>query len=228
MKKFIYKITNNLNGKIYIGQTSNPTRRFQEHQARGYNSIREGNKILYKAFDKYGIGNFTFEIIEEVENYNEREKYWIQYYNSQIPNGYNMTPGGDEPPIFHGENHHLCTHSQETVRLIKNMLRDTKIALKDIAKATNYDTTSINRINLGQAWFDENEVYPIRKDGTTQSKEERCLKIINDLLNTKMTQKEIAQKYGVSRTTVTALNRGQNFKQPNLNYPLRKGRITSQ
>ena len=51
--------------------------------------------------------------------------------------------------------------------------------------------------------------------------------IIDDLLHTSMTQKEIADKYGVSRTTVTALNRGQNFKQPNLIYPLRKGRVTS-
>lgn len=225
MKKFIYKITNKLNGKIYIGQTNNPTRRFQEHRARGYG--QEGEKILYKAFDKYGISNFSFEIIEEVENYNEREKYWIKFYNCINPNGYNMSEGGENPPVFHGEKHPLCSHSEDTVMLVKKMLKETKISSSDIAKTTGYNTSSINRINLGELWFDKNEIYPLRKDGTSQGKEERCLAIIGDLLHTKMTQKEIAYKYGVSRTTVTALNRGQNFKQPNLDYPLRKGRVTS-
>lgn len=225
MTKFIYKITNRLNGKIYIGQTTNPTRRFQEHRGKGYGQDNE--KILYKAFNKYGINNFSFEIIEEVENYNEREKYWIEFYDCITPKGYNMTEGGENPPTFHGEEHPLCTHSEEIVEVVKRMLKTTKISPKEIAKATGYNTSSVNRINLGELWFDENEVYPLRKSGTTQGKEERCLSIINDLLYTNMTQKEIASKYGVSRTTVTALNRGQNFRQTNLNYPLRKGRITS-
>lgn len=225
MTKFIYKITNKINGKVYIGQTNNPTRRFQEHKAKGYG--QEEEKILYKAFDKYGIANFSFEIIEEVENYNEREKYWIQFYNSMTPNGYNMSEGGEEPPVFHGEEHPLCTHSQYTISLIKKMLKETKISPKEIGKITNYDTSSINRINLGELWFDLNEVYPLRKEGTLQGKEERCMAIIDDLLHTSMTQKEIANKYGVGRTTVTALNRGQNFRQPNLTYPLRKERVTS-
>ena len=46
--------------------------------------------------------------------------------------------------------------------------------------------------------------------------------IIDDLLNTNLTQKEIALKYNVGRTTITAINNGQNFKDNNLNYPLRK------
>lgn len=225
MTKFIYKITNKLNGKIYIGQTTNPTRRFQEHRARGYGNEEE--KILYKAFDKYGISNFSFEIIEEVENYNEREKYWIKFYNCISPNGYNMSEGGENPPVFYGKNHPLCSHSEEIVSLVKKMLKETKITSSEIAKVTGYNTSSINRINLGELWFDKNEIYPLRKNGTAQGKEERCLAIIEDLLHTTLTQKEIASKYGVSRTTVTALNRGQNFKQSNLNYPLRKGRITS-
>lgn len=102
MKKFIYKITNRLNGKIYIGQTTNPTRRFQEHRACGYG--QETEKILYKAFSKYGIGNFSFEVIEETEDYNEREKYWIKYYNCLVPNGYNMNEGGKILQFFMEKN----------------------------------------------------------------------------------------------------------------------------
>ena len=50
---------------------------------------------LYKAFRKYGVENFTFEEIEEVENdlLDEREKYWISFYDSYY-NGYNSTIGG--------------------------------------------------------------------------------------------------------------------------------------
>jgi len=80
MLKSIYKITNTLNNKCYIGQTDDVKRRFTEHKALGYG--RE-NSILYRAIKKYGLENFTFEVIEEnIENYNEREKYWIAYYDS--------------------------------------------------------------------------------------------------------------------------------------------------
>ena len=218
--KFIYKITNNLNGKVYIGQTNNPKRRFQEHKMMGYES--NSNKVLYQAFQKYGLENFSFEIIEQVSNYNEREKYWIQYYNCLVPNGYNMTEGGDEPPIKKGENSHYCTHSEQEVFFIKKILKDTNVPLKDIGKTFNYDTTSINKINLGKMWFDEKENYPLRKNNTINSKKDRALNIINDLLNSNMTQKQIAEKYQVGRTTVTAINNGQNFKQSYLDYPLRK------
>ena len=55
------------------------------------------NKILYKAFEKYGLDNFSFEIIEEnIENYNEREEYWINYFNTLSPHGYNLGNGSNK------------------------------------------------------------------------------------------------------------------------------------
>lgn len=219
MKKFIYKIENLINHKVYIGQTNNPTRRFQEHKAKGYE--KDSHKILYYAFDKYGINNFSFEVIEETENFNEREKFWIAYYDS-FENGYNMTLGGDNPPILKGENHPATTHSIEIVKLVKKLLEETKLSPAQIAKITNYNTSSINRINLGQLWYDENQEYPIRKNITKINKVERANQIKYDLLNSSLTQKEIANKYGVGRTTITAINNGQNFYDKNLNYPLRK------
>lgn len=74
---YIYKITNNINGKVYIGQTIKTVeKRFRQH-------INNSNKpyfsqiILYKAMNKYGIENFSVEKIEEIDNslLNEREKY---------------------------------------------------------------------------------------------------------------------------------------------------------
>lgn len=70
-------------------------KRFEEHKSQ-YNSMQNYNKTLYKAFRKYGLNNFSFEIIEEtsLENMFNREKYWINFYNS-YKEGYNETLGGE-------------------------------------------------------------------------------------------------------------------------------------
>lgn len=91
----IYKIQNLINGKIYIGQSVHIQARFNQHK----NEAKNGNtRPLYNAIRKYGIENFSFEIIEECskEMLNEREIYWIKKYDS-FHNGYNLTPGGNEP-----------------------------------------------------------------------------------------------------------------------------------
>lgn len=227
MEKYIYKITNKINGKSYIGQTTDYIRRFQEHKAMGYG--RENNKLLYSAFKKYGIENFEFEVIEnKTSNYNEKEKYWIQYYHTWVnePNGlgygYNMTPGGDEPPLHIKEDSPFVSHTEQQVNEIKNLLINSKIEYQKIAEKYNYNISSIKRINSGKLWRDENLTYPLRKERSRKYQEERAKNIIQELLTTKLTQKEIAKKYGCARTTVTAINQGVNFAQPNLIYPLRK------
>ena len=92
---YIYKIQNLINNHVYIGQTvKNYHKRFLQHKA-NYDKPYFSQLTLYKAFKKYGLENFSFEPIEEVENekLDEKEKYWINYYDS-YKNGYNMTLGG--------------------------------------------------------------------------------------------------------------------------------------
>lgn len=85
----IYKITNLINKKVYIGQSINIEQRWAKHR----NSTDDF--AIHKAFRKYGIENFDFEILEKCsqEQLDEKEKYWIEYYDS-LNNGYNMIPGG--------------------------------------------------------------------------------------------------------------------------------------
>lgn len=85
----IYKITNLINGKSYIGQSINIKRRWQEHKN------MYGTNPIYKDMQKYGLENFFFETIEECseKDLDKREIYWIKYYNT-FNNGYNRTLGG--------------------------------------------------------------------------------------------------------------------------------------
>lgn len=91
----IYKITNDINNKIYIGKTClTIEERFKQHLKDAKSNYK--NRPLYDAILKYGKEHFKIELIEEcnlsVEN--EREKYWIEFYNS-YKNGYNATKGGE-------------------------------------------------------------------------------------------------------------------------------------
>lgn len=83
----IYKFTNKINGKSYIGQSTDIFQRKREHEHRAltnYPSNKEYNKIFYKAIRKYGLDNFSFEILEicDKAQLNEKEKYYITLYNS--------------------------------------------------------------------------------------------------------------------------------------------------
>ena len=86
--RVIYKITNNINGKIYIGKDSRNRKNY-------YGS----GTAIKNAINKYGIDNFSKEIIDfsnSLDSLNERECYWIDFYKSYYPEiGYNRSRGGD-------------------------------------------------------------------------------------------------------------------------------------
>ena len=75
----IYKITNKINGHMYIGLSTNIEKRFQDHRNKAINSFKkeDKDKVLYKAMRKYGVDNFNYEIIKEcsVDLLKEREIY---------------------------------------------------------------------------------------------------------------------------------------------------------
>lgn len=111
----IYRITNKINGKSYIGQSVNIEERFKHHKK--YRRKDEDGKLLYRSINKYGIENFSFEIIDicKKEELDEKEIYYIKKYES-FKNGYNMTKGGES----------LCGYTfskksiQKRVKSVKN------------------------------------------------------------------------------------------------------------
>ena len=91
---FIYKITNTDTNTIYVGKTNlTINERFDRHVKNSKNS----ETYLYNAMRKYGIDKFIIEILEECTDdiLNDREIFWIDQLNTFVPNGYNMTKGGD-------------------------------------------------------------------------------------------------------------------------------------
>lgn len=94
----IYSYTNLINGKKYIGQTINPEERYKAHYSNAFNSNHsEYNSVFHKAVRKYGWNNFKYEILlttDDINILNTLEQYYIQYYNTKTPNGYNVLEGG--------------------------------------------------------------------------------------------------------------------------------------
>ena len=132
---YIYKITNTLNNKVYIGQTIKTVqKRFTQHKN---NSNKEyfSQIVLYKAFNKYGIENFICEEIEEVPNdkLDEREKYWIEYYDSYF-NGYNSTLGGRTTQLYNWDTDDII----EKYMILKSA--------RAVAKEIGCDHSTIDRI----------------------------------------------------------------------------------
>lgn len=87
----IYKITNKINNKSYIGQSIHVEERWKEHIEKNNNK-----SLIHLAIIKYGVENFSFEILEQCsqQELNDREIYWIDKYDT-YQNGYNLTLGGE-------------------------------------------------------------------------------------------------------------------------------------
>ena len=191
---YIYKITNILNQKIYIGKTEqlNPQKRWNEHQADAKNPNRN-HRALYKAINKYGVENFNFEVIEETDSPEEKEIYYIQYYNT-YHNGYNETLGGDGAKYLELPEQDICKyylerkslkstaehfgHDKETIKkiLYKNNIQI--IASKDLIKEKNSKAVA----KIDKKTDKILEIYPSVSEAERQN---NCHSHIKDVCNGK-------------------------------------------
>ena len=165
----IYKITNQKNGKVYIGQSIDIERRIRIHKYAGFDSARhEYNYPLYRSIRKYGIENFIFEIIEQCkkDELGKKEQYWIDFYDSINPDkGYNQMGGTEQFG-------HFMKLNQEKLKEIKDLIKNSPLQLKEIAEKYQISLTTIKDINQGHTWYDEKEQYPLR---ITKNKKHYCV-----------------------------------------------------
>ena len=130
----IYKITNLINGKSYVGQTVQPLKeRIAQH--RYHDELYVDHEIR-----KYGWKNFTVEILEECtshEQLNEREIFWIARLNTKHPGGYNMTDGGAG---FNGRK-----HTPESIALMSEIAKEVWAGRSSEERATIAKKREANR-----------------------------------------------------------------------------------
>lgn len=209
----IYVITNNINGKKYVGLSKNCLKRWSDHYSNSYHSKRKDDldKALYRAMRKYGRDNFSFQVIEECDEDKlpEREIYWIAKLDT-YKNGYNETPGGDIPgekSIHKGEEHGRAKLKEEEVKQCRQWYKEGKRS-KDVWEEHFKDRMSyegFQRMWHGQTWkhvmpevFESNP-HPRRKYS------EELIAQIKEMYNVKkMTCAEIYHFFNeqISRTTI--------------------------
>lgn len=160
---YIYKITNDINDKVYIGKTQNTIeQRWKEH-CNDRKTRRCEKRPLYNAMNKYGIEHFYIEQIEEcpIQELSIKEIYWIGYYDSYI-NGYNATLGGDGSSYI---NYNLIwtlwNNSDKTITEIAKELNCCVDTVSNFLHSQNITNTDIkkrmaSRSSKGISAYDKN------------------------------------------------------------------------
>ena len=123
---WVYKISNDINDKLYIGQSKYPVKhRFQRHKQ----ECKNLDTHFARALKKYGFEHFKIEVVEEgiedPELLTQREMYWIHYYDS-IKNGYNETDSG-----FRSGGNTYKSKTSEEMQIIKDKLKQSKLGGKN-------------------------------------------------------------------------------------------------
>ena len=129
----IYIYRNKINAKAYIGKCHTDVHRRHAEHIKGY-----GSRLLKRAFDKYGIENFTFEILYDGvfdELLDDYEIQAIAKYDTVSPRGYNLTFGGDGG-VPSDETRQKMSESQKS-RTPYTHSEETKRKLSDINKGEN-------------------------------------------------------------------------------------------
>ena len=226
----IYLIKNTINDKVYIGQAQDIESRWKEHR-RKYTLPKNENIILYKAFKKYGIENFTFEVIEEcaIEELNERETFYIEFYNAYAfqdnSSGYNMTKeGGSCRGCVHTEKQNKrhskimkgrtpinkgVPMSEEQKRRIseanKNKTRseEFKVKVSEVNKGKTVSDETRSKIRDFQKNFRQTEEGSTKGGKNPKAKKVVCEGVVYDCI------KDCAEAYGVTYGSMKAWLQGK-------------------
>lgn len=184
----IYKITNLINNKVYIGQSRHIFHRWSEHKLAAKDILN--NCPLYLAIRKYGITNFKFEIIEECEpdQLNDREAYYMYTYNSFCPLGYNV-----RIPTENG----IYVQVPDYIFAIIEDLKKDDLGREEISNKYGISLSQVDKINYGTAWHLQNQLYPVRKYYNDWDKTQ-----VIPLLQQGYKTREIADQLNTSKSSV--------------------------
>lgn len=141
---YVYKITNLINNKKYIGITNNIEKRWGNEKSYPSNPLKR--QVIQEAIHKYGKENFSFEILHRnlsVEQAIKLEEQYIKDFNSLVPNGYNVDCGGKYHPNFKtkkgAENSNACLTEQEAQYILDNRNLPACLLYEDFNEKISYE-----------------------------------------------------------------------------------------
>lgn len=233
---YIYKITNKLNNKVYIGKSSTQVKdRWQTHLSiakAGKNKYPRLFFAIHYAISRYGENNFVFEIIKycasEAEAFLE-EQLKIKEFKINGIKLYNLTNGGDGPTgakrskiskkkmsLAHQKPGYKTARQKlniEQVIQIKLMLTDNKIKMKEIADMFSVNLQAISQINRSKtwSWVLVPSFTPAKRIPNRKLSEQQVLEIKTKLVE-KISYRKIADAYGVSVATIQNIANNKIFK----------------
>lgn len=224
MKNIIYayrKLSNN--EIVYVGQTVDlQKRRLQHEKYDPHNpSQKEYHYPLSRGIRKYGLEEYQCEVLEEVdliENLDEKEKYWIAYFNTyEDPMKYNLTPGGSP------KEYTFTWFSEKTIDWAIQLIKNTQLPFQEISNITGISVVMLSEINHGHRRKKDKETYPLRELTKGKKLTQKALSEIKTLLETSdLPMTQIAAQYGVCVATIRAINQGKRQFHEEWQYPLRK------
>ena len=220
----IYCYTNKINGKKYVGQTINPEQRYNAHKSNYQNrNHTEYNSLIHKACRKYGFNNFTYEVlvkgIDDINVLNELEIYYIKKFNCQTPNGYNVEAGGKncaKPKTLEHRKKEIWGQAkltEEEVIELRKAYRDkkspTEIYNKKYKNRLHYN--SFLNIWVGKRYgLIMPEVF--QNGRHTKLTAETVKQIRKDREQTNLSYDKLAEKYGVSKGTISDIIKRRTWK----------------
>ena len=221
MKKDIYVIRNTVNDKCYVGQSTDYLYRFRKHKEEARRNNYKYKSVLYNAMNSIGIDKFYVELLEpQVENYNEREIYWINKLNTIRPNGYNLANGGDWYPHLKDLLHHDAKiKTEEELMSIYDELLHTDLSLSEIGKNHTGQYNVIYDIKNGHTYKRDGYTYPLREFTISKGNLDR---LTFDLKYSNYSYDELAEMYHLSKNQIKAINYGNSLHREYLTYPLRR------
>lgn len=203
----IYMITDNLTTRVYIGQSADLFRRYNDH------FIRHTSKQIIDQAIRKRPSDFSWSILEycSEEQLDEREQYWIQYYNS-YEEGYNYTKGGQS---WRGEYHPKAKITKEESNQIKALLKKGYSVKKIQEIIPNATMGMISSINNGYSWHEEGLTYPIsRLNGLVKVTPSLAKEIKEFALSNEVTIKTLSEKFALSTATIGNILHGKIY--PNI------------
>jgi group I intron endonuclease len=225
---FLYHIENKINGKLYVGITTNCAKRWRRHVLQAQQKIKHA---IHWAILKYGVDNFIFKEIEECDSWEhacERERFWIKDLKTNSHQLYNETDGGEgsfgvrrygsDNPNYGKK---MKPHVKQNLLKARRKLSDEQIAEIHILFATNNYTqtqlakqfdislTQIHRIVKGKSWGNKTHDEIITKKNLTIQNVQNIKQMYS---SGNYTQKELAKQFNCSLTHMNKILNGKKWK----------------